>query len=66
MSVSLLRLPEVKKQTGLSRSAIYALIATGDFPKQVKLSSRASAWVESEITQWIDDRISERDNEVAA
>lgn len=60
MGVSILRLPEVKKQTGLSRSGIYQLIALGTFPKQIKLGVRSSGWVESEIQQWIDDRIAAR------
>lgn len=63
MSTTILRLPEVKKQTGLSRSGIYQLISLGQFPKQIKLSVRSSGWVESEIQQWIDDRIADRDTE---
>ena len=37
MSVRILRLKEVQRMTGLSRSTIYAEIAKGKFPKQVKL-----------------------------
>ena len=61
MGVSILRIPDVKKITGLSRSAIYDLISQNRFPKQIKLTSRSSGWIESEITQWIDDRIADRD-----
>jgi len=66
MGASILRLPDVIKITALSRSAIYDLIAKGKFPKQIKLTSRSSGWIESEINQWLDDRIAERDAGVAA
>lgn len=51
-----LRLPEVQRRTGLSRSSIYAAMARG-FPRPVKLSERSSAWIESEIDVWIQGRI---------
>jgi prophage regulatory protein len=49
--------------TGLSRSHTYALAMQGLFPKQVKLTERSSAWVESEVQGWIDTRIALRDQE---
>jgi len=55
----ILRLPEVKARTGLSRSSIYARIKDGTFPEQISLGSRACGWLESEIKQWIESRISE-------
>ena len=36
----LLRLPQVKASTGLSKSSIYARIAEGTFPKQIPLGPR--------------------------
>jgi len=66
MGASILRLPDVIKVTGLSRSAIYDQIAAGRFPKQIKLTSRSSGWVESEVLSWLDDRIAERDAGLAA
>jgi prophage regulatory protein len=54
---TLLRLPIVMRKCGLSRSAVYARIAQGAFPQPVKLGERAVGWVESEIDQWIEDRI---------
>ena len=65
MGASILRLPSVIKLTGLSRSAIYDMIAKGDFPKQIKLTSRSSGWIETEVQSWIESRIAERDSEVA-
>lgn len=43
--------------TGLSRSTIYAGIAKGNFPKQVKLTgARSVGWYENAIAQWIESR----------
>ena len=60
----LLRLPEVISRTGYKRSNIYQLMNLGDFPKSVQLGPRAIASLSSEIDQWIDDRINERDQRV--
>ena len=53
---SLLRLPDVQRLTGLSRSSVYRLEATGGFPQRVRLSERATAWREHEILEWCDSR----------
>lgn len=52
-----LRLPAVCARVGLSRSHIHRLEAAGRFPRRVKLSPAASAWIESEIDIWAADRI---------
>ena len=49
----LLRLPQVKLTTGLSKSTIYARISEGTFPKQIPLGPRLVVWVESDIQKWI-------------
>lgn len=56
-SQAILRRPQVQIKTGLSRSSIYALMQAGQFPKQVPLAGRAVGWVESEIDQFLNDRI---------
>jgi len=58
MNHKLLRLPDVKSITGLSKSTIYARIAEGTFPKQVPLGPRLVVWIESDIHNWIDTQIS--------
>lgn len=58
MRNTILRLPDVKARTGLSRSTIYLRISEGNFPKPVSISERAVGWVESEIDQWVETRIS--------
>jgi prophage regulatory protein len=54
----LLRLPQVKQTTGLSKSTIYARIAEGTFPKQIPIGPRLVVWVESDIQNWIADQVS--------
>ncbi|MBZ2168910.1 helix-turn-helix transcriptional regulator [Marinobacter sp. F4216] len=60
---SILRLPETLRRTGLSRTKLYELQAAGEFPGSVKLSQHGNGvgWIESEVTRWVQGRISERD-----
>lgn len=53
----ILRRRDLRARDGLSDSQRYALIARGDYPKQIKLSERASGWIESEVDAWIQSRI---------
>ena len=53
----LLRLPQVKASTGLSKSSIYARIAEGTFPKQISLGPRLVVWVEADIQNWISEQV---------
>ena len=57
MATAILRLPVVKARTGLSRSTIYLRVSEGEFPKPVSLGGRAVGWIESEIQQWLEQRI---------
>ena len=57
MATTILRLPAVKERIGLSRSSVYLRIAEGNFPKPVSLGARAVGWLESDIDDWIQDRI---------
>ena len=54
-----LRLPEVMARTGLSRSTIYVRLEQGRFPRPVSLGGRAVGWIESEIDEWMSNRIAE-------
>ena len=56
MARKLLRLPAVMERTGLSRSAIHALMKRGLFPRSVRIGARAVAWVEDEIDHFIRTR----------
>lgn len=54
---ALLKLEQVKQKTGLSKTAIYTC---PDFPQPVKIGARSVAWVENEVSDWINRKISER------
>jgi len=56
---SLLRLPEVMRRTGMCRAKIYKLCKVSGFPKPLRLHGRSSAWVESEVQEWIANIIAE-------
>lgn len=53
----LMRRSEVQKDTGLSRTVLYRLIAAKDFPSQVRLSANTVAWLGSEVDAWIAERV---------
>ena len=66
-----IRLNEVLSRTGYGRTSIYRKMEDGSFPRSVKLGgppkdpeafdSRAVAWIENEVEQWMESRIEERD-----
>jgi prophage regulatory protein len=53
---SLIRLPEVRRLTGLSRSSLYRLERAGHFVPRIRLSTRACAWRFDQVTAWIEAR----------
>jgi len=67
-----IRLPEVLSRTGYGRTSIYRKMEDGSFPRSIKLGgppvdpeafdSRAVAWIENEVEQWIDSMIEGRDS----
>ena len=56
MSDRLLRRQEVEELTGLSRASIYRWMGSGEFPRSVRVGSKAVRWKESDITAWIQSR----------
>ncbi|EJE4211378.1 TPA: AlpA family transcriptional regulator [Vibrio cholerae] len=56
-NIRLIRFREVLAMTGLSRSSMYRFIEENQFPAQVQLGGRAVAWVESEVQEWITERV---------
>jgi prophage regulatory protein len=54
---TILRLRDVSRQTGLSRSSIYQAMADGQFPRQLKLTARCVGWSAAAISEWVDSRI---------
>jgi prophage regulatory protein len=66
MATVILRLQEVERRTGLSRSAIYGKMKQNPnrpnefdptFPKPIHLGSQAVGWVESELEEWLGKQI---------
>ncbi|MBU1691811.1 MAG: AlpA family transcriptional regulator [Gammaproteobacteria bacterium] len=57
MSQTIIRLPAVKARTGLSRSTLYLKIQQGTFPKNISLGERSTGWLENEVQEWIESRI---------
>ena len=58
----LLRLKQVLTKVPFSKSHLHVLIRENKFKKPIKIG-RNSFWLESDIDQWIDDKINQ---EVAA
>lgn len=58
-----IKLPEVADRVALSPSAIYAAVKSGNFPKPIKLTTakHSSAWLESEINEFLEARVKQRD-----
>jgi prophage regulatory protein len=54
---TLLRLPEVIRRVGISRSSIYAKMKAGEFPPSVRLGPRSIAFPASAIEKYISDLI---------
>ncbi|MFZ6677105.1 helix-turn-helix transcriptional regulator [Undibacterium sp. Tian12W] len=63
---SILRLPDVMKRTGLSRSSIYNAIKAGTFPQSVSLGARAVGWFSNLVDEWIAARTSNAMQTVAS
>lgn len=56
----ILRLPEVLRATGLSRSTLYRQVAAGKFPPPAKLGLLAVGWSSAEVQNWMAARLAAR------
>lgn len=54
----LLRIDAVIETAAIKKSSIYERIQKGTFPQPIKIG-HASAWLESEVQEWVLQRISE-------
>ena len=57
---SFVRLPDVIRHTGLSRSSIYRRVADGAFPAPYSLGPRTSGWRWGELQEWLESRVAKR------
>lgn len=55
-----INLEEVIKRTSLKKTTIYTLINKNQFPKSITISAKRSAWLESEIDEWIESKIKQQ------
>lgn len=54
--VPLLRIDDVLRLTGLSRSTVYRLVREGTFPAPLKLSVQSVAWRADALQAWMEAR----------
>ena len=59
MAHRILRLPAVMDVTGLGRTTVYEQMATGRFPRPIKLGERAVGWLEADIQNWLETKVLE-------
>jgi prophage regulatory protein len=45
---------------GIKAAGLYRLVQRGQFPKPIKISTKLSGWVESEVVAWLESRIAQR------
>ncbi|MDR4306980.1 AlpA family phage regulatory protein [Chelatococcus sambhunathii] len=57
----LISVNEAARLVSCSRSMLFRLRTEGGFPKPVPIGARRLAFVRSEVTNWIANRIAERD-----
>ncbi len=52
---------ELTEMVGLSYPTLWRLMRRGEFPKPVPLSENRVAWLESEVSKWLVERVQARD-----
>ena len=52
----IVRTSEVLEATGLSRTTLWRLVNSGDFPQPLKLSSQARGWRIEDVEAWLEAR----------
>lgn len=58
-AIRFLRIKEVLARVPVSRPTIYRLMDKDEFPKAVRIGS-SSRWVESEINNWLIEKVKSR------
>jgi predicted DNA-binding transcriptional regulator AlpA len=53
----ILRVKEVVRRTGVSRTTIWRLERRSEFPARRQISPGAVGWIESEVERWISCRV---------
>ncbi len=56
----ILGLPAVMEQLSVSRATVYRMVDSGRLPKPIKLGLRSVGWLESDISQFIENQVNAR------
>ncbi len=56
-ATDMIRINEVMKRVGISKSTIYSFISNGTFPKSIKLGARSVAWQRGVIEEWVLNKV---------
>ncbi|MDB2520397.1 AlpA family transcriptional regulator [Planktomarina temperata] len=62
MLPQIFRRKDLEERLKLSRSSIYAMMATGEFPKPIRLGRRAVGWLSGDIEKWLQDLQGDRND----
>ncbi len=57
----LIRCPEVLARLGVSKTHLYRLIGSGEFPRPIPLGRQVVAWLDSDVESWIEQQRAKRD-----
>lgn len=60
MTTRLIPVKETASRVGLSKSSLYRREVQGKFPRRIRISYNRSAYVESEVEDWLQSKIAER------
>ena len=50
--MQLLRVKDIERELGISRTTIWRLVKAGTFPPPLRITSKAIAWRRSDIEAW--------------
>lgn len=50
----IMRIPDVARVTGLSRTTIWRLERAGNFPRRLRLSANSVGWSSEEVAAWLE------------
>lgn len=55
--MTILRLPQVKARTGLSKTTIYRLASAGKFPRRIQVTENIVGWLEADVESFLRARV---------
>ena len=56
----IIMLPQVREIVSYSASHLWRLERAGQFPKRVRLGGNRVAWVQSEVSAWVESKLASR------